>query len=147
MTLDLAIPWWLWVGGGLGLMAFETMVPTSFYAFFFGVGSVLTGGVVALGLAPTLQAQGIALVILSTLAVIARKPVISRFKLHPESHAIDSLVGETALALEPIAVGAIGKVELRGASWSARNTGSEPIALAGRCRVEKVDGLTLHVRI
>jgi membrane protein implicated in regulation of membrane protease activity len=56
------------------------------------------------------------------------------------------LVGENALALEDIAPGAIGKVELRGASWTARNTGEQPIQRAERPRVERVEGLTLCIR-
>jgi len=57
------------------------------------------------------------------------------------------MVGETAEALEAIAPQETGRVEMRGTSWSALNTGSEPILPNVRCRIEKVEGLTLHVRI
>ena len=57
---------------------------------------------------------------------------------------MDSLIGETALALEDIAPGAMGKVELRGASWTARNIGDQPIQRSERPKVERVDGLTLY---
>ena len=72
---------------------------------------------------------------------------MEKFKLSGKhGHKVDSLVGETALALEDIAPGAMGKVELRGASWTARNTGDQPIQRSERPKVERVDGLTLYIR-
>jgi membrane protein implicated in regulation of membrane protease activity len=41
---------------------------------------------------------------------------------------IDSLIGETCVAAEDMAVNAVGKAELRGASWTARNAGDKPFA-------------------
>jgi membrane protein implicated in regulation of membrane protease activity len=76
-----------------------------------------------------------------------RKPLMEKFKLSGKSgHKVDSLVGETALALEDIAPGAIGKVELRGASWTACNAGSEAIQRSARPKVERVEGLTLYIK-
>ncbi|MEZ5399786.1 MAG: NfeD family protein [Bryobacteraceae bacterium] len=144
--IDLSIPWWAWVGGGLLLMAAETTVPTSFYAFFFGVAAVITGGVVAAGLAPSFEAQGITLVIVAIAAVMVRRPIIQRFQLQPETREIDTLVGETAIALETLNPDEVGKAELRGTAWNARNVGDSPIPAKTRCRVERVDGLTIHIR-
>jgi hypothetical protein len=144
--IDLSIPWWMWVGGGLLLMAAETMLPTSFYAFFFGVAAVVTGGIVAAGLASSFEAQGITLVLVALAAVLVRKPVIQRFQLQPATREIDTLVGETAFPLETIEPGAVGKAELRGTAWSAKNVGDAAIAPKTRCHVEKVDGLTIHIR-
>ena len=39
-----------------------------------------------------------------------------------------------------------GKVELRGAGWSAKNTGDRLLERGERCRVVRVDGLLLWVR-
>ncbi|MEZ5353535.1 MAG: NfeD family protein [Bryobacteraceae bacterium] len=144
--IALSIPWWIWVGGGLLLMAAETLLPTSFYAFFFGLAAVVTGGVVAAGLANSFEAQGITLVIVGIGAVLLRKPVIQRFQLQPVSHDIDTLVGETAYALQLLQPGAVGKAELRGTTWNALNVGETPIIPQARCQVEKVDGLTIHIR-
>ena len=54
--------------------------------------------------------------------------------------------GQPYLALEYIAPGSIGKVELRGASWTAHNTGDRPIQRSERPKVERVEGLTLFIR-
>jgi inner membrane protein len=58
----------------------------------------------------------------------------------------DTLAGETGMARELLAPGAVGRVELRGTSWSARNVGDVTLEPGSRVRVERVDGLTLQVR-
>ena len=79
--------------------------------------------------------------------IFFRKPLMERFKLNTKSgHKVDSIVGENALALEDIAPGALGKVELRGASWTAHNSGDRLIQRSERPKVERVEGLTLHIR-
>ena len=39
----------------------------------------------------------------------------------PQAPSVDQLVGEVAIATEDVAPGSVGKVELRGSAWSARN--------------------------
>jgi membrane protein implicated in regulation of membrane protease activity len=39
----------------------------------------------------------------------------------------------------------VGKVELRGTTWTAHNDGPVPLARGQRCRVTRVDGLTLGI--
>ena len=56
------------------------------------------------------------------------------------------MVGETAFAVGRIQSNSFGKVELRGSAWNARNVGEEAVNPKQRCKVEKVDGLTLWVR-
>lgn len=145
---NITLAWWTWLIAGFALMFAELLLPTGFFLFFFGVGGVLTALLAALGVVPTFVGQGLAFIGISLCCVVLlRKPLLTKFHIRNPTHAVDSLVGETAQALEAIAPQAIGKVELRGASWSALNTGSEPIAQDVRCRVEKVQGLTLHVKI
>ena len=140
--------WWSWLILGIVLMCAELLLPTGFFLFFFGVGGVITGLSVLLGLAPSFIAQGLVFIGSSLLCVVLlRKPLLARFHFRNRTHSVDSLVGETAQALEAIAPQAFGKVELRGSCWSALNTGSILIAPEVRCRVEKIDGLTLHVRV
>jgi membrane protein implicated in regulation of membrane protease activity len=58
----------------------------------------------------------------------------------------DTLVGEVGTVGEGLAPGALGRMELRGSTWSARNADSVPIEPGARARVERVEGLVLHVR-
>jgi inner membrane protein len=144
----ITLTWWAWLIVGIVLMVAELLFPTGFFLFFFGVGGVVTGVFALLGLVPSFVAQGLLFVGISLASVILlRKPLLAKFNFRNRTHIVDSLVGETAHALEPIAPQAFGKVELRGSSWSALNTGSVPIGADVRCRVEKIEGLTLHVRI
>jgi membrane protein implicated in regulation of membrane protease activity len=51
-----------------------------------------------------------------------------------------------AVAREALVPGAIGKAELRGSVWNARNAGREALAAGQRARVERVEGLVLQLR-
>lgn len=91
--------------------------------------------------------QGLVFIVVSLACVLLlRKPFLTRFHLRNRTGAVDSLVGEMAKTLESIAPQATGRVELRGSTWPALNTGAEPIPHNVHCRVEKVQGLTLHVK-
>ena len=74
-----------------------------------------------------------------------RKPLVQRLGTQ-RSGEVDSLVGETAVTLGEIGIQEIGKAELRGTAWSARNVGSTALRAGERCRVERVDGLMLWIR-
>lgn len=133
---------------GLVLLVCEVITPGTFYFIFMGISGLLVGLVA--WLAPDVPAWMHWLlfsVFTGVSLAFFRKPLMEKFKLGGKhGHKVDSLVGETALALEDIHPGALGKVELRGASWTARNAGETLIPRSGRPRVERVDGLTLHVR-
>ena len=142
----LTIAWWIWIVAGLGLMALEAFLPAGFYLFFLGLAAIGAGSLTWLGIVNTLFYQGVAALICMGLVLALRKPVVARLKLTPATGAVDSLVGEMAIATEAIAAHGAGRVELRGTTWSAHNLGEAEIPLRARCRVERVDGLTLEVR-
>ena len=79
--------------------------------------------------------------------MIFRRALVSRFGRHSLDKDVDNLADTPAVALEDLAPGSMGKVELRGASWTARNSGGVPIMRGQRLTVERVDGLTLWVRV
>ena len=55
------------------------------------------------------------------------------------------MVGDLAVPLEEIAPGAVGRAELRGTVWSARNRAARPVARGERCRVVTVDQLMIFI--
>jgi inner membrane protein len=137
--------WWLWILFGLGLLFLELASPGTFFALFFGLAGILVGVVVALGWAGPNWAQwllfpGLAVAMLALL----RGPLKARLNLGGSTKAVDSLVGEGGTILEDVAADGVGKVEVRGSSWSARSPHS--LTKGQRCRVDRVDGLTLWVR-
>jgi inner membrane protein len=141
------MPWWAWLVLGLGLILLELLTPLSFYLMFFGVGALVLGALTGLHLPIPLWGEWLLFSGFSIAAVLLlRRPLLVRFYRDGQRPAIDSMVGETALALEDLAVGATGRVELRGTTWNARNFGAYPVARGQRCTVEKVEGLLLWVR-
>ena len=144
----LSFTWWLWMLVGLLLLAGELLTPGGFYLIFFGAGALAVGFLkLILGVHFGLAIEGLIFVSISVAAlVLFRKPLLQRFqRLSPTSN-VDNLTSEIATALEDIPAGGRGKAELRGTSWNAQNLGDTPITKATRCKVERVDGLTLLVR-
>lgn len=150
----LTLPWWTWLLAGLVLMAAELLVTSGFFLFFFGVGALVTS-VVALAAGMTANSflasavfQGIAFLLISVLCIaLLRKPLLARIHFRNQHPAVNSLIGQTAKALEAIVPQGVGKVELHGSAWSALNTGAAPIPAGAPCRVHKIEGLTLHVTL
>jgi membrane protein implicated in regulation of membrane protease activity len=141
------MPWWTWVLLGLFLLILEVQTFSGFYVMFFGMGALLVGALVAAGSGGSPSLQWLLFSVLSLAALILlRRPIVQRLAPNRAAGEVDSLMRETAVASEDIASGAVGKVELRGSSWSARNVGPSPLAKSQRCRVERVEGLMLSVR-
>ena len=139
--------WWAWLVLGLMLFLLETASFGGFYLIFFGAGATLVGLLSLLGLELPFAWAGLRFVVVSVLVMLLfRKPLLARFQRGMPQGRVDSMVGETAKALDEIPAGAIGKAELRGSSWTAHNVGDTPIARSSRCCVERVEGLTLYVR-
>ena len=138
--------WWHWMFVGLALLGAELVIPGGFYILFFGLSALVVGSAVGLGLDLPDWAQWLLFSLLAVLSLILfRGRLLATMKRTTPSAEVDSLIGEQAVALESLAAGAIGKVELRGTTWNAKNSGPAQITKGQRCRVERVDGLTLWV--
>src|SRR5262245_23538124 len=141
--------WWLWVLVGLALLALEMLTPGGFVALFFGAAAVFVGTLGGLGLDMPGWLEFLLFSILSIVTLLfLRGPLLRR--MHPPQPAggtrVDSLVGEAATLVDDIAPGALGKVELRGTAWTARNDGAGALRRGERARVVRVEGLTLWIR-
>jgi len=136
--------WWVWVLFGIGLLAVEMLTPGGLFALFFGVGALCVAVVSALGAPPTAQWLAFTLVSLVLLATLRRSLQERLFRA--PSPVVDAIVGEEVVLLGDVAVGGEGKAELRGVPWSARIASGIALRKGQRCRVERIDGLTLWVR-
>jgi len=129
------------------LIALEMASSGGFYIIFFGIGAIVVGLLSLCGLAGP---EWVQLLLFSALSLSAlalfRGRLLQWFQSDPQRPQIDTLVGEIGTASEDLAVGAVGRVELRGTLWSARNDSAAPIVSGSRCRVARVEGLMLHVR-
>ena len=138
--------WWGWIVAGALLLALELMVPTDFFVVFLGVAALIVGGVGLAGLELPVWGQWLLFGALSLVLLLAVRGPLKRRLPAGDPRVDDTLVGEIALIHEHLAAGATGRAELRGTQWTARN--DEPTALepGARARVERVEGLVLHVR-
>jgi membrane protein implicated in regulation of membrane protease activity len=140
------IAWWHWFALGLILIALEMAAAGGFYIIFFGIAAVIIGVLVLAGVGGSVWVQLLLFSILSVVSLLFfRSPMMRWLNLDRGGVDVDSLVGETAVAKEAIEPGAIGRVELRGTAWTARNRGRQPLTTGDRCVVVGVDRLTLFV--
>jgi membrane protein implicated in regulation of membrane protease activity len=137
--------WWLWGILGMVLLAAE-MVTAGLFLMFFGVGGIVVGILVRFHLieAAWMQWLAFSVVSLGSMALF-RKPLQHKLKINVRKD-VDTMIGERAVAIQEIAAGGLGKVELRGSPWQAKNLGDSAVKSGQGCKVEKVDGITLLVR-
>ena len=136
--------WWLWVLSGIALLAVEMLTPGGLFALFFGVGALATAILSAMGAPPTVQWLAFSILSLVLLATL-RHSIQEKLRARP-TPPVDSLVGERVVLLDEIPAGGEGKAELRGVPWTARVASGIALRAGQRCKVERVEGLTLWVR-
>src|SRR5262245_44979585 len=130
--------WWMWIILGFVLMLAEFLTLGGFYIIFFGAAAVVVG-LVSLMIFPgpewfqwllftTLSVAGIALY---------RKRLLKRLEIPARPENEDTIVGKMVLVIEPIASGSVGRVEMSGTAWSAKNLGQQPLASGQQVTVEQ----------
>ena len=138
--------WWMWLAGGLVLLAVELVTPSGFFVMFFGIGALLTGLAAGAGLVTAPVPQWTLFTVASVLSLLLfRGKIQARVDHSGPLLPVDSLVGEVAFPVEAMAPGAVGRVALRGTTWDARNEGDTALGANQRCRVTRVSGLQLGV--
>ncbi|MCP5118887.1 MAG: NfeD family protein [bacterium] len=140
------VTWWMWFLFGLLLLLAEFTTPGAFYQFFFGLGAIAVGLLVLVGIPLPLSVQLLLFIVLSIGSLLLlRKHLRLKLSSNLPDNKVDTMEGEAAVALDDIPANAVGKAELRGTTWEARNVGDGPITKSQRCRVMRVDSLTLWI--
>jgi membrane protein implicated in regulation of membrane protease activity len=139
--------WWYWMLVGLVLLGAEMVTPGGFYILFFGLAALAVGTLAGVGL---VQAEWLQWLLFSGIAILSllvfRGPLLAWIKTHDkEMPNVDSMAGESAIPLEDLAPGGTGKAELRGTMWTAHNAGPALLKKNQRCKVQRVEGLTLWI--
>jgi inner membrane protein len=138
--------WWQWLALGLVLVLLEMAASGGFYVIFFGIAAIAIGALHLLNLAGPVWFQLLLFSVLSVGSLMFfRNPMIRLLKLDQGAADVDTLAGEIALPLEDIAPGEVGRVELRGTIWQARNASGALIARGRRTVVRRVDRLMLFI--
>ena len=140
--------WWLWVVLGLGLLGCEVLTPGGFFFLFFGVGAIVVGALAWAGVAEPPWLQWCLFTVVSLVALVPLRGRLLRWMASgPDVAAtVDTLVGQLALVLEDLPPGQLGKAELRGTAWNARNADQRALRRGERGKVTRVDGLTLWLQ-
>lgn len=137
--------WWHWLVLGLLLVAAEAAAG-GFYLIFFGGAALLLGVLVLFDIAGPAWMQWLLFSIFSVVSLLVfRERFRSVMRIGTPAADVDSLVGELAVPVEDLAPGAVGRAELRGTIWSARNGASMPLSKGQRCTVSGVDRLTIII--
>ena len=137
--------WWMWLAAGLVLVVAELATPGGFVIIFFGIGALAVGALSLLGLVTNPALQFLLFSVLSVASLAIPRARLQPRANTPPSSNVDSLVGVVAMVQERMAPRAIGRVEVRGSMWAARNTSDITLDPGQRARVAAVDGLTLAV--
>ena len=138
--------WWHWLAIGLILVALEMAAAGGFYVIFFGVAALAIGGLHLFDLAGPAWLQFLLFSVISVASLaLFRSRLLQWLQLDQPGRDVDSLVGEVALPLDDIVPGGVGRAELRGTVWSARNTSPLAIIRGQRCTVVRVNGLMIFL--
>jgi membrane protein implicated in regulation of membrane protease activity len=137
--------WWIWVLVGMALLAIE-FASTTMHIGLFAVGAFVVAILVGAGVHMPLWGQLVTFTGVSIFALFFIRPFIVRKLRLNVTKVVDTLVGEQAVAIDQIGPAGLGKAEMRGTTWSARNIGETALMPGQRCVVAGVEGLVIHVR-
>jgi membrane protein implicated in regulation of membrane protease activity len=140
-----AMLWWHWLAGGLLLLVLE-LVTAGFFIMFFGLGAITVGVLMRAGVIAAAPEQWL-LFTVASLAYLGlfRRRMMARLQ-QPPVRDVESLVGDVALPQQRIEAGGIGRAEVRGTMWTARNEAAIAIEPGQRCRVVRVTDLEVGVQ-
>jgi inner membrane protein len=142
------MPWWGWIVVGVVLLAGEMVANAQFYLVFLGLAAVLVGLLGAAKLTGGIATQWIVYGVLAVVLVVGfRARVYGRLRSSGgPSPGYQDIVGETAIARSDIGPGSLGRADLRGTTWMARNVGPGVLTEGTRTEVVRVSGLVIDVR-
>ena len=139
--------WWAWLVLGVGLLGAEMFViDAQFYLVFIGLSAAVVGLFGLAGIALPVWAQWLVFSVLAIVAMLTfRRRVYEQVR--NRSGKVDErlTVGDRVTITARLEPGQSGRVEYRGTSWNARNTGTGAIEAGREATIAQVDGLTLHV--
>ncbi len=137
--------WWVWTLIGFFFLALE-FVTTTMHSAFFAAGAFLVAVLVALHVGGPLWVQLLTFTVFSLITLLIIRPfVVQKLKLS-QTKVVDTLIGEQAVLMDDLPPAGVGKAEMRGSTWNARNVGETALRRGQRATVEHVEGLVLHVR-
>ena len=139
------MPWPIWIGVGLLLMAIEVHYTRDFTLFCFGASALMVGLMTVLGVLDFWTQWATFAALSATLLVSAREWLRKRMLSRTTDAELENIVGQSAIPLDDLPAYGFGKAELRGTTWSAHNASHVRIMRGQRCKVMRINGLTLWI--
>ena len=137
-------PGWLWLIGGVLLLAAELIAP-GFSLIFIGAAAIATGLLsVVIGLPVVLQLAAFAALAFLSVRVLGRRFYASRYDYSSDPHLNDRvsrLLGKVVVVVQAVDSHG-GRVRVGDSEWSARGG---PAAPGDRVRIVDVEGNCLKV--
>lgn len=136
--------WILWLVLMLGLAAVETL---TLDLFFLMLATGALAGLVGALMGTTFFIQVVIFCVVSLMMVLLVRPVALKHLKRGSSEQlsnIDRLIGEHALALEPVTA-LTGTVKIGGDTWTARTADGSSLPAGTRVTVSRIDGATAVV--
>ena len=130
-----------WLLAAIGFVVLEAMT-LNLVSIWFAVGSA--AALLSCLVTGSFRVQAVVFVAVSTLCLLALKPLCARLHKPPTATNGDRALGREAVALTPVSAEATGRVRLDGVDWNARS--EQTIPAGSLCVVLSVDGATLTVR-
>jgi membrane protein implicated in regulation of membrane protease activity len=133
---------------GIGLLGVEMFViDAQFYLVFIGLSAAIVGLLGLFGVELPEWAQWLVFSALAIAAMLAFRRRLYEMVRNRSGHVEERLtVGDRVMVPARLEPGQSGRVEYRGSSWTARNTGDSAIDAGREAVIAEVSGLTLHVR-
>jgi len=140
--------WWAWIVLGIGFLGVEMLlIDAQFYLVFIGLSAALVGLLGLLGVGLPEWGQWLAFSVLAITAMLTFRRRIYELVRGNTGVVEERLtVGDRVTVAARLEPGQSARVEYRGSSWTARNTGELAIEAGREAVIERVDGLTLHVK-
>lgn len=140
--------WWGWAILGIACMVIEVHLTQDFTLFCVGVAAFVVMAVAAFAIDLPYWSHWLLFSALSVVVLLTvRKPLLGRLRPDRGRDAdFDYLLGEVATPSEDLAGNGVGKAELRGSVWTVRNAEPTNLNKGQRCRVTRIEGLTLWIK-
>jgi membrane protein implicated in regulation of membrane protease activity len=142
------MPWWGWFVLGAVLLGAEMFVlDAQFYLVFLGVSAALVGFFGLFGIYLPEWGEWLAFAAFSIITMVAFRQRIYQLVRNRTGVVEERLtLGDRVTVPVRLEPGQTCRVDYRGSSWTARNTGQGIIEAGREAVISQVDGLTLHVQ-
>ena len=137
-----------WTLIGLVLIICEVVLPTGFALLILGVAAMISGGVVALGVLPGIEAQVLLFAFAATtLWLTSVRTLRALFKKSELAGPVSGdTEGQRVKVIDDLPPGEVGQGELWGSPWRVSNIGTTTIPKGAEGIVVKTEGNRLLIK-